>query len=210
LGEAKTKQGVIVVAIELLKRGASVELLKKDPNLKSINICLQWGSQAYDGRHPFDLDISVFLLASNGKCRDDRDLVFYGNLAHESNAVIHSGDERTGGKEGDDEVIRVNLTEIPTEIERIVGVVSIYDWKNRNQNFGQVSGASVRVDNAESGEGLYKYNLEDDFSQQTSVKLFELKKVEGSWRFKAIGEGFNDGLGGFVKEFGLVVKGLEI
>lgn len=198
------------MAIELIKRGTSVDLLKKDPNLTAINIALSWGQQKYDGRHPFDLDISVFLLAANGKCRDDRDIIFYGQLAHESGAVIHSGDERTGAQEGDDEIIRVNLNQIPAEIERIVGVVSIYDWKNRTQNFGQVSGAFSRVDNADSGEQLYKYNLEDDFSTQTSVKLFELKKVDGSWRFKAVGEGFSDGLGGFVKEFGLVIKGLEI
>ncbi|MNW28109.1 General stress protein 16U [compost metagenome] len=196
--------------IELIKRGTSVNLQKDNPNVNLFNIALSWGEQRYDQRHPFDLDVSVFLLSSSGLCRDDRDIVFYGQLKHESGAVEHSGDERTGASAGDDEVIRVDLSKIPAGIERIVGVVSIYDWNARKQNFGQVSGASARVDNGETGEQLYKYNLEDDFSTQTGVKLFEFKKVDGSWRFKAIGEGYNAGLGGFVKEYGLVIKGLDI
>src|SRR5579875_1537735 len=129
------------MAVELMKRGQSVDLLKKDPTLNHVAIALGWGQQVYDGRHPFDLDVSLFLLNSAGKCRDDRDLVFYNNPRHESGAVIHSGDERTGASEGDDEVITIYLDKIPADIERVVGVVTIYDWKARGQNFGQVRNA---------------------------------------------------------------------
>lgn len=198
------------MAIELVKRGVSIDLLKDNANLKVANIALSWGANKYDGNEDFDLDVTLFCLTAEGKCRDDRDIVFYGQLKHESGAVIHSGDERTGAKEGDDEVITIDFAKIPAEIERVVGVVSIYKWEERGQNFGMVQGAKARVDNAETGEPLYQYNLEDNFSSQTGVKLFEFKRVDGSMRFKVLAEGYNSGLGGFVTEYGLKIKGMNV
>jgi tellurium resistance protein TerD len=196
--------------IELVKRGQSVELQKDNPNLKAINLCLGWDLQRYSGRDPFDLDVSVFALTASGRCRDDRDIVFYGQLRHESGAIIHSGDNRDGAGDGDDEVIRINLDQVPADIVKIVGVVSIYKWKERNQNFGQVDNSYVRVDDADTGAKLYQYDLNEKFSTQTGVKLFEVYRYEGQWKIRFVGDGYNEGLGGFVREYGLTIKGMDV
>lgn len=195
------------MAIELVKRGGSVELLKKDPTLEVLNVCLGWETNKYDGRHDFDLDVTVFAVNEHGKCRDDRDMIFYNNTKHDSGSIIHSGDERSGAKNGDDEIIEIDLAKVPSDIQKIVGVITIYDAKNRNQNFGQVSKAYCRLDNKKSGEQLFKYDLSEEFGLQTAVKVFEVYRYNGQWKFKAVGDGYEAGLAEFVEEFGLGVKG---
>jgi tellurium resistance protein TerD len=199
--------------IELVKRGQSVELQKDGANLTVINVCLSWDTQRYSGREPFDLDVSVFALNASGKCRDDRDIVFYGQQKHESGAIIHSGDNRDGTGDGDDEVITIDLTKVPTDVTRIVGVVSIYDWKNRNQNFGSLNAAHVRIDDATKtgpDSKLFQYDLVEKFGVQTGVKLLEIYRYEGAWKAKFVADGYDTGLGGFVREYGLTIKGLDV
>jgi tellurium resistance protein TerD len=80
--------------------------------------------------------------------------VFYGNLAHSSESVIHQGDNLTGDGDGDDEQIMVDLTKIPSNIHRIAFTVTIYDAVRKMQNFGQVSNAFIRiVDESTGNEG---------------------------------------------------------
>src|SRR5699024_2407906 len=112
----------------------------------------------YDGGHDFDLDASVFLLGVNGKVRKDQDFIFYNNLQSEDGSVTHTGDNRTGDSDGDDEQIKVNLSLIPSDVDKISFVVTIHDAESRHQNFGQVQNAYVRLLNEETNEEILKYD----------------------------------------------------
>lgn len=194
------------MAIELVKRGGSVDLLKKDATLEVLNVCLKWDSNKYDGKGDFDVDATIFCLTDAGVCRDDQDIVFYNNLTHVSGAIVHSGDERTGSKDGDDEVIAIDLKNVPAHIQKIVGVITIDKAEARRQNFGDISNARCRLDNKKSGEKLFEYDLSEEFSIQTAAKIFEVYRYNGSWKFKAVADGYQEGLDKFVREYGLAVK----
>jgi len=188
-----------------LKKGQKVDLTKTNPGLKEILVGLGWDVKRYDGGKDFDLDSSVFMLGANGKVRDDDDFVFYGNLKHKSGAVEHFGDNLTGAGEGDDEEIKIDLSKVPADIEKIDFTVTIYEAAERNQNFGQVENAFIRVINSATGEELIRYDLSEDFSIETAVVIGELYRNKGEWKFNAIGSGFEGGLASLGKKYGVNV-----
>lgn len=192
------------MAVELLKRGQRVDLTK-GKNLSKLAVALGWDTNKYAGGYDFDLDVSVFMVGENGKTRDEGDFIFYNNLTHASGAVHHTGDELTGGTEGDDETINVDFSLMPAYIQKLAFVVTIYEAERRSQNFGMVQNAYVRVDDGTSGEQLLKFDLGEDFSIETGVAVCEIYKVDGEWKFNAVGAGYANGLAGFVKDYGLTV-----
>lgn len=192
------------MAVELVKRGSRVDLTKGS-NLVRVNVALGWDTNKYNGGYDFDLDVVAFLAKADGKVLEDRDFIFYNNLAHYSGAVEHSGDERTGASEGDDETIKVDFSKVPSHIEKIAVCVTIHDAHARSQNFGMVSNAYLRIDNADTNEQLIRFDLGEDFAIETAVVAGELYKHNGDWKFNAIGAGYGNGLEGLVRDYGLDV-----
>lgn len=86
-----------------LKKGQKINLTKDNPGLNKAIIGLGWDTNKYSGGYEFDLDASAFLVGNNGKVNDDLNFVFYNNLQDPSGAVVHTGDNRTGDGDGDDE-----------------------------------------------------------------------------------------------------------
>lgn len=186
-----------------LSKGQKVDLTKGNPGLKKIMVGLGWDVNAYDTGSDFDLDASAFLCGANGKCPTDKEFVFYGNLVHPSEAVQHMGDNLTGEGEGDDEQIMVDLTKIPSNIEKIDFTVTIYEAEERRQNFGQVSNAFIRIVDMSTDTELIRYDLGEDFSIETAVVVGELYRHNGEWKFNAIGSGFQGGLAALCARFGI-------
>lgn len=188
-----------------LSKGQKVDLTKTNPGLKKVIVGLGWDTNKYDGGNDFDLDAAAFLLGSNGKVTSDGDFVFYNNLKHSSESVIHLGDNRTGEGDGDDEQIIVELNKVPSNIEKIDFTVTIHDAETRQQNFGQVSNAFIRIVNEETNEELIRYDLSEDYSIETALVVGELYRHNGEWKFSAIGSGFQGGLGALCGNFGIDV-----
>lgn len=188
-----------------LSKGQKVELTKGNPGLKKVLIGLGWDTNKYDGGADFDLDAAAFLLGSNGKVQTDADFIFYNNLKHSSGAVQHMGDNLTGAGEGDDEQIKIDLSKIPANIEKIDFTVTIHDADARKQNFGQVSNAFIRVVNDETNQEIIRYDLGEDFSVETAVVVGEIYRNSGEWKFNAIGSGFKGGLKALCMNFGVNV-----
>jgi len=188
-----------------LQKGQKVDLTKGNAGLSKIFVALGWDTNKYDGGYDFDLDASAFLVAENGKVMADSDFVFYGNLKHASGSVEHTGDNLTGEGEGDDEVINVDLSLVPANVAKIAFTVTIYDAPQRNQNFGMVSNAYIRVVNSANGSELIRYDLGEDFSIETAVVVAEIYRHNGEWKFNAIGSGFSGGLFALCQNFGVNV-----
>ena len=186
-----------------LQKGQKVDLTKTNPGLIKITVGLGWDVNKYDGGNDFDLDAAAFLLGESGKVKDQSDFVFYSNKEHTSGSVIHMGDNRTGAGEGDDEVIQVDLSKIPADTQKITFTVTIYDAETRNQNFGQVSNAYIRIIDESKNEELIRYDLGEDFSIETAVVVGELYRNNGEWKFNAIGSGFQGGLAALCANFGI-------
>ena len=188
-----------------LSKGQKVDLTKGNPGLSKIIVGLGWDTNKYDGGADFDLDASAFLCGDNGRVLSDSDFIFYSNLTHSSGAVEHTGDNLTGEGEGDDEVIKVDLSLVPANISKIAFTVTIYDAEQRGQNFGMVSNSFIRIYNVETGEEILRYDLGEDFSIETAAIFGELYKNNGEWKFNAIGSGFQGGLYALCKNFGVNV-----
>ena len=185
-----------------LQKGGNVNLSKEAPNLKKIIVGLGWDPRSTDGA-TFDLDGSAFLLKNDGKVRGDSDFIFYNNLKSTDGSVVHTGDNTTGEGEGDDERIEIDLTRVPADIDRVSITVTIHDADARRQNFGMVSKAFIRCLNAEGEKEIARYDLSEDSSTETAMIFGEIYRYNGEWKFKAIGQGFNGGLGPLARSFGV-------
>ncbi|WP_137743133.1 TerD family protein [Robertmurraya siralis] len=188
-----------------LSKGQRIDLTKTNPGLTRVIVGLGWDTNRYDGGQDFDLDASAFLTDENGRATQDLDFVFYNNLIHPSGSVEHTGDNRTGEGDGNDEQIKIDFSKVPANINKIAITVTIHDAEQRSQNFGQVSNAFVRVVNADTNQEVLRYDLGEDFSVETAVVICELYKHNGDWKFNAVGSGFSGGLAALCRNFGLQV-----
>ena len=184
-----------------LNKGGRVNLSKEAPNLRKIQMGLGWDVNRSDTGTQFDLDGSVFLVGSNGKTTLETNFVFYNNLQSADGSVIHTGDNRTGDGAGDDEQILVDLTRVSSDIQEIVFVVTIHEAHLNRQNFGQVSNAIIRLVNEETNQEIVRYELDEDYSTETAIEFGKFYKKGNSWRFQAVGTGYNAGLQGFVDQY---------
>jgi len=182
-----------------LEKGGRIDLGKEAPGLNKIGIGLGWDENDSDTGDDFDLDASLFMLGSNNEIPAQGNFIFYGNLTSPCGAVEHTGDNLTGGGDGDDEVITVELDKVDPRIQEILLVVTIYEYDVRKQNFGQVSNSYVRLVDDNNKE-LAKYELEEDFSTETAIEFGRLYRKDGTWRFQAVGTGYNAGLDSFVEK----------
>ncbi len=187
-----------------LQKGQRVSL---DNSMKLALVGLGWDTNRYDGGNDFDLDASAFLLGENGKLLRDEDFVFYNNLNGRDGAVVHTGDNLTGDGDGDDEVIMIDFTKIPSEIKKIAICVTIHDAEARRQNFGQVSNAYIRIAKLSDefdtvGEPVLKFDLEEEFSIETALVVAEIYFKNGEWKFNAVAAGYQGGLEAICRSFG--------
>lgn len=188
-----------------LSKGQKVDLTKTNPGLTKVVVGLGWDTNKYDGGNDFDLDSSVFLLGDNGRVGNESDFIFYNNPSGGNGAVVHTGDNRTGDGDGDDEQVKINLSSVPANVQRIAFTITIHEAEKRSQNFGQVANAYARIFNEESGQELIRYDLGEDFSIETALVVGELYRHNGEWKFNAIGSGYQGGLAALATDFGLQV-----
>lgn len=187
-----------------LQKGGNVSLEKVAPGMTRCIVGLGWDTRMTDGAD-FDLDVSVFMINADGKVRSDADFIFYNQLTSTCGSVEHTGDNLTGDGDGDDESVKVDLAGIPADVSKLVVGVTIHDAELRNQNFGQVSNAFMRIINESNNEEVIRYDLSEDYSTETALVFGELYRHNNEWKFKAIGQGFIGGLRPMALQYGVNV-----
>jgi tellurium resistance protein TerD len=187
-----------------LQKGGNVNLSKEAPGLNKMVVGLGWDTRSTDGA-AFDLDGAVFLLNTTGKVRSDSDFVFYNNLKSVDGSIVHSGDNRTGAGDGDDESVTIDLARVPADVDKIAVCVTIHEADTRRQSFGQVSKAFIRCVNANGNTEIARYDLSEDGSTEAAMIFGEVYRAGADWKFRAIGQGFKGGLGPLAKNYGVNV-----
>lgn len=188
-----------------LKKGDRVAL-SKDSKVDRVSVCLGWDTAKYDESGDFDLDASAFVLTKAGMTRCDDDFIFYNNLKHPTGSIIHSGDNLTGIGDGDDEVIKVNLSKLPKYAEKIVFCVTIHEAVRRMQNFGMVENSFIRIVDDSTQNEILRYDLKERFGDKTSIIAGEIYKDGNDWKFHAVGEGYSGDLMFLCEKFGIEVS----
>lgn len=187
-----------------LSKGGNVSLTKEAPTMKTALAGLGWDARVTDGS-AFDLDASVFMVGENGKVLSDAGFIFFNQKTSPCGSVEHQGDNLTGEGDGDDEQVKVHFDKVPADIKKLVFSVTIHDAEARNQNFGMVSNAYIRVVNADGNVEIARFDLSEDASTETAMIFGELYRHNEEWKFKAIGQGFSGGLAALAKQHGVNV-----
>ena len=188
-----------------LQKGGNVSLTKSVPGLNQILIGLGWDARTTAGED-FDLDAVAFMLTETGKVKDDKDFIFFNNLISRCGSVEHTGDNRVGAAEGDDEAIKIDLPKVPDYVSKILISVNIHEAEERRQNFGQVANAFMRVVNYANSSEIARFDLSEDYSTETSLIFGEVYKHNNEWKFRAVGQGFSGGLEPLCRQFGINVS----
>ncbi len=188
-----------------LNKGGNVSLSKSEPGLTKILIGLGWDARATDG-NDFDLDASAFMLGSGNKIRRDDDFIFYNNLKSACGSVEHTGDNRTGSGDGDDEALKMSLNLVPADVQTVAITVTIHDAEGRKQNFGQVKNAFIRIVNDETEKEIARYDLSEDYSTETAMIFGEIYRHNDDWKFRAVGQGYAGGLAAMCSQYGIDVQ----
>lgn len=181
-----------------LKKGASVNLSKKEPSLKKVLIGLGWEIKT---GNQLDLDASVFMLNAQGKTPADEYFVFYNNLKSPDGAVQHTGDNRSGVGDDDDEMVLAHLPLINATVTDVVVVVSIHEAMARGHHFGLLTEAYIRLVDVDQNKEILRYDLDAEFSGYSDVEFGRLQRIAGEWYFKATGIGSKGGLQGYVDKY---------
>jgi len=185
--------------MSIIVKNQKVKLNDLVPNLTTLKVGLGWKTQ--DGEN-FDLDASAFMLDTQNEVRNKKDCVFYNNLQDSSGVLQHSGDNLTGGV-GDCEQITINMNKVPAEIGHITFVVTIFEGLERQQTFGRVQEAYIRVLDANTNAELVRYSLGQEFFAATSVLIADIVKFNNEWYFDAVGAPFSGGLAAIANDFDL-------
>ena len=188
-----------------LQKGGNVNLSKTDPNLKQVLLGLGWDVRSSDGVD-FDLDASIFMVTESGRVRTDNDFIFYSQLRSTCGSIEHAGDNRTGVGDGDDEVLKIKLDQVPTAIVRLVVAVTIHEAQVRKQNFGMVHNAFIRLVNSETNVEIARFDLSEDSSTETAMVFGEVYRYGSEWKFKAVGQGYAGGLRALAIQHGVDVQ----
>jgi len=196
-----------------LRKGEVINLRKQAPGTKRFGIGLSWKTARYTGQADFDLDVSAPQLDSNGhvlRPNPQAHIVGYLSAASPDGSLSYSGDERSGKTDSCEdryeEIIMFEPALVEGRCVKIPVVVTIDEWQDRKQTFGMVDDAFCEIYDADTNAVLYHYDLSENFSTQTAVLAVELSRSSSNkdeWTAKAIGEGFAEGLDGFLPMWGL-------
>ncbi len=180
-----------------LQKGQKIDLTKGGGGLRQVMVGLGW-DEAEQPRgffapkpQPIDCDASAILCGANGRIVGNdisQCCVYFGNLRHPSGAIVHQGDNLTGEGDGDDEQIMVNLPMVPSQVDKIVFVVNIYDARKRNQHFGLIRNAFIRLVDMDHHTEICRFNLSENYNNMTGLVVGEIYRKNGEWKFNAIGQ----------------------
>lgn len=186
--------------------GDEVNLLAKDPSLKSLHVGMGWDLNAFDA-DVIDLDVSVFLLDKNDMTRVNEDFIFYNNLQDASGSVKHLGDNRSGAGDGDDESVIIDMHALTFDVYKIVFVLSIYRGEEKQQTMKKLQNAFIRMVNKDTGLEICRYELSKllEDKLETAMIVGVLNREGPKWHFLPRADFFDGGLGAIAQKYGCVI-----
>lgn len=179
-----------------IQKGQKISL-DLSPQSVHLDACLGWNCLNSE----CDVDVSAFLLAENGKVPGDEWFVFYGQPQSPDKSTIFSY-----GRSTDKENISINLSHLNPCVSKIVFVLTIHEALKKNLNFSMISDAYIRILDHHTGEEVVSFQMDEYYSNVTSMMIGELYLYRGNWKFHAIGNGVARDLEGLCKLYGVQVN----
>jgi tellurium resistance protein TerD len=148
-----------------------------------------------------DVDVSAFLLGSNGKVIGDDWFVFYGQESSPDRSTVFSMDQGQ-----DRENISIDFTRLNPSVAKIVFVLTINEALEKRLNFSMLRDAYVRIMDASTDAELVSFKMDEYYANATSMMIGEVYRHNGSWKFNAIGSGVARDLAGLCELYGVRVE----
>lgn len=187
-----------------LERGANFSLTKIIPNAANFFVGLDWQTNP-QSNEAFDIDGSCFLLGEQDSVRDNRDFIFYNQRQDADQSVYLLEDidqiQFSRGKTG----FGVDLTKIPPEISHVVFCLTIHNAEEKQQSFSMLDWLSLNLVDQETLTEIAAFRCEQELNKETAILCGELYRYNQEWKFKAIGQGYINGLGALAENFGVVL-----
>ncbi len=173
-----------------LSKNQAISLAKEAPSLSNLHIGLGWdpvkkkggflgGLLGGGGNDSIDLDASVILVDAGKQVLDS---VWFRQLRSRDGSITHSGDNLTGDGDGDDEVIRVDLARVPSNVAHIVVTVNSF----RGQTFDEVDNAFCRMVDEKTGREICKFELREK-GRHSGFVMAVVSRDGNGWSVKALG-----------------------
>lgn len=171
-----------------LSKGQKISLTKSaGGELTQVVMGLGWDCVKTKGFFGFggsseqiDLDASCILFDAQN---NPTDVVWFRQLKSKDGSILHTGDNRTGEGDGDDEQIVVDLTRVPENVKSLVFTVNSFT----GQNFSKVENATCRIFNKSNNVEIARYNL-STLGSHTAQIMAKVYRHDGEWKMHAIGE----------------------
>jgi len=171
-----------------LQKGQKISLDKEaGVQLSKIIMGLGWdavkskGFFGFGGKAPdIDLDASCIMFDEQG---NQTDAVWFRQLKSKDGSIVHTGDNRTGDGDGDDEQIIVDLTKVPANVKSLIFTVNSFT----GQNFSQIENATCRIVNASDNKEVARFNLSTLGAHNAQI-MAKIYRHSGEWKMHAIGE----------------------
>ncbi len=179
--------------VDVLQKGENSSLLKIAPQLNEIIVAIKWTKQPSDETE-FDIDTSAFMLTEQNKVRTDSDFIFYNQTTSPDNAIILKN-----------QLFKITLNGITEDINKISFVLSLHDAKQKQQHFGMLEKVTIELFNFTDKQKLVSYTL-DDINTETAIILGVLYRYNIEWKFRAMGQGYTNGLAVLAKNFGVDIE----
>ena len=179
--------------VDVLQKGENSSLLKIAPQLNEIIVAIKWIKQPSDETE-FDIDTSAFMLTEQNKVRNDSDFIFYNQTTSPDNAIILKN-----------QLFKITLNGITEDINKISFVLSLHDAKQKQQHFGLLDKITIELFNFADKQKLVSYTL-DDINSETAIILGVLYRYNIEWKFRAMGQGYTNGLAVLAKNFGVDIE----
>ncbi len=173
--------------VNQMKKGARADLA----DLTNITIQMGWDTTA-----EMDINAALFMIDINGKCPSDDSIVFYGNAASDNQSIKHIVKTRNRQE------FEIELPLVPSNIEKLVISLSIYEEPGNGKTLAQIQGAYVKIFNTNPLQEVIHYPL-DAFSMENALIIGEIYRRNGDWKFAANTGGFTGGLAKICGLFGI-------
>lgn len=178
-----------------MRKGEKISL-ESMGSLSKINACLGWNVTD----NACDVDVSAFLLSADGRVLGDAWFVFYGQKQSPDGSVVFSADSNT-----DRETISIDFHKLSSKVHKLVFVLTIHEALEKRLNFSMLKDAYIRIIDPASGQELAGFQMDEYYSNVTSMMIGEIYKHKNSWKFNAIGNGVARDLAGLCALYGVQV-----
>ena len=179
-----------------MRKGEKISL-ESNGTLAKVKACLGWNVT----NNACDVDVSAFLLNESGRVLGDTWFVFYGQTISPDGSTVFSADSNT-----DRETISIDFQKLNSKVQKIVFVLTINEALEKRLNFSMLKDAYIRMIDQTSGQELASFQMDEYYSNVTSMMIGEVYKHKNIWKFNAIGNGVAKDLAGLCALYGVLVE----